>query len=89
MHSYDKPMLDLYQNEDEPGADMMTVTGGNDVYHVQIADHEFRWCQAYDPEGPDQVIDVWLSDQGFGGNADGAPRCGAANDAACRASRAT
>jgi len=65
MHNSDKPLIDLMQDEDEPGASMMMICGGNNVFHIQVADDKLRWCQAYDPDGPDDVIEVWLSDQGF------------------------
>lgn len=65
MDNYEKPLLDLLQDKENPGANMLSVTGGNGVYHVQIADDQMRWCQACDPDGPDDVIEVWRSDQGF------------------------
>ena len=65
MHNSDKPLINLIQNEDEPGANMMMICGGSGVYHLQISDDQARWYQACDPDGPDDMIEVWLSDQGF------------------------
>ncbi|MEO1618461.1 MAG: hypothetical protein AAFV88_21590, partial [Planctomycetota bacterium] len=65
MDSYEKPLLDLLQHKDLPGANMLSVTGGNGVFHVQIADAQMNWHQAFDPEGPSDTVEVWRSDQGF------------------------
>jgi len=65
MDSFEKPLLDLLQDGDDPGVRMLSVTGGSGVFHVQVADGHAHWSQAYDPNGSDETIEVWESDQGF------------------------
>jgi len=65
MDRYEKPILTLEQDVDDPGADLMMVNGGNDLFHIQIADSYARWYGAIDPSGSDELVDVWTSDQGF------------------------
>lgn len=65
MYPYEKPMLYLLQHTDARDRDLMCVTGGNDLFHVQIADSAGHWFSAYNPKGSDEVVDVWTSDQGF------------------------
>jgi hypothetical protein len=65
MHRFEKPMLWLLQDPDVPDGDLLCVTGGQDMYHVQIATPTGNWVQAINPEGSDKYVDVWTSDQGF------------------------
>ena len=65
MHPYEIPILTLLKHADIPDGDIMMVNGGNDTFHIQIADSDANWCQAFDPNGSDEMIDVWTSDQGF------------------------
>ncbi|KAA5534191.1 hypothetical protein FYK55_28690 [Roseiconus nitratireducens] len=65
MDNYEKPLLDLLQDKDNPGANQLSVTGGDGVFHVQIADGQMNWRQAFNPNGPHDIVQVWLSDQGF------------------------
>jgi hypothetical protein len=65
MDSYSKPLLTLEQNADDPSANVMMICGGSGTYHIQYADNEACWFQACDPDGSDEEIDVWTSDQGF------------------------
>jgi hypothetical protein len=43
----------------------LAVCGGSGIYHIQIANIRGDWCEAIDPNGADDQVDVWLSDQGF------------------------
>lgn len=65
MDAYSKPLLTLEQNTDDPTSNLMMICGGSGTYHIQYADSEACWFQAYDPDGSDEEIDVWTSDQGF------------------------
>ncbi len=46
---------------------LMTVLGGNDLFHVSIADTHGDYLEAVDPAKVDEsdFVDVWTSDQGF------------------------
>ncbi|HEX3355388.1 MAG TPA: hypothetical protein VHS31_00305 [Tepidisphaeraceae bacterium] len=65
MHNWEKPNLFLDQDREVPGRNCMGICGGSGVYHVQIADDRACWQQAFNPEGLNDEVDVWLSDQGF------------------------
>lgn len=65
MDSFEKPMLTLLQNANHPDANVMTVCGGGDLFHISIADSKGFWSQVVDPDGSDENIAVWTSDQGF------------------------
>lgn len=65
MDPFEKPILCLQLYLDIPDSDVMMVNGGNGVYHLQICDTEANWIQAFDPNGSEEEIDVWTSDQGF------------------------
>ena len=65
MDSFEKPMLWLLRDAEVLDGDLLCVTGGQDVYHVQIAVPIGNWLQAVNPERSDEYIDVWTSDQGF------------------------
>lgn len=65
MDPYEIPILTLSKHADIHGCDLMMVCGGHDAFHIQIADTDGKWFQAFDPEGTDELIEVWTSDQGF------------------------
>jgi len=65
MHNWEKPILWLRQNREVGDSNCLAVCGGCAIYHVQIADKAGDWKQALDPEGSEEEIEVWLSDQGF------------------------
>jgi hypothetical protein len=46
---------------------LMTVLGGNDLFHISIADSTGDILEAVDPTKVDETdfVDVWTSDQGF------------------------
>jgi hypothetical protein len=64
MHRFEKPILTLQKKKEWEDSDLMMVNGGEGIYHIQIEEDDC-WLQAYDPEGSDELVDVWLSDQGF------------------------
>jgi hypothetical protein len=64
MEPYSKPLITLEQ-DDDPAINSMMICGGNGIYHVQYADNNACWFEAYDPDGSDEEIAVWTSDQGF------------------------
>ncbi|QDU36971.1 hypothetical protein Mal4_12740 [Maioricimonas rarisocia] len=72
MDRYEKPILELLQHRDRTDGDLLMVNGGNGCYHVQIADADGCWSEAFDPEGDRTLVEVWTSDQGFGPR-DGGP----------------
>ena len=65
MHNWEKPILWLHQDREVGDSNCMAVNGGCGIYHLQIADEEGNWEQAVDPNGSDEEVEVWLSDQGF------------------------
>ena len=65
MDSYSKPILILEQNRDDPSTNVLMICGGSGVFHLQFADQKAFWYQASDPNGSDDEIEVWTSDQGF------------------------
>jgi hypothetical protein len=65
MEKYEKPILWLCLEAGNGESDSMAINGGNGVYHVQIADSDFNWIQAINPEGSSEMVQVWTSDQGF------------------------
>ncbi|MEL6109179.1 MAG: hypothetical protein AAFU85_24495 [Planctomycetota bacterium] len=65
MHRMSKPLVSLLQDRDNPGSNMLTVTGGAGIYHVQTANDRAQWQWAFDPEGSTDEIEIWQSDQGF------------------------
>ena len=65
MDRYEKPMLWLCQEAGNGESDAMAITGGEDVYHAQIADSNGRWVQALNPSRGTECMNVWTSDQGF------------------------
>jgi hypothetical protein len=65
MEPFEKPILTLQKHADISDGDLMMVNGGSGCFHVQIADNDANWFQAVDPNGSDDVVDVWTSDQGF------------------------
>ena len=69
MHNWEKPLIWVQQDREVGDRNCMAVCGGSGVYHVQIADEEGRWWQAVDPEGSEEVVEVWVSDQGFSAEA--------------------
>ena len=65
MDPFAKPIATLLQNPDITDGSLMMLNGGNDLYHVQIADEDACWIQAFDPSGSEEDVQVWSSDQGF------------------------
>ncbi len=65
MHRFDQPILWLCLNEGIGDTNAMAVTGGESVYHIQIADEDGYWIQAVNPNGSSEMLDLWISDQGF------------------------
>ncbi len=65
MDPFEKPIVCLQRHRNIPDSDLMMVNGGNGVYHLQHSDGEAKWIQAFDPNGSDEEVDVWTSDQGF------------------------
>jgi hypothetical protein len=65
MEPYEKPIVSLLKNRDIPDADLMMVNGGDEVFHIQIANSDMRWSEVFDPDGSEEIVDVWTSDQGF------------------------
>jgi hypothetical protein len=65
MDRFTKPLLCLCLYEGDGESDCMMINGGDGVYHLQIANSEFEWCSAVDPNGPIDIVKVWTSDQGF------------------------
>lgn len=60
-----KPMVWLLKHRDQSDADLLAVTGGEGVHHIQIADEAGLWSQVVDLLGSDEMVEVWTSDQGF------------------------
>lgn len=60
-----KPLVWLLKHRDQADADLLAVTGGEGVYHIQVADAESIWMQAVNPQRGDEMVEVWTSDQGF------------------------
>lgn len=65
MEPFEKPILTLHQHIDVYESDLMMINGGNDLFHIQVADSSGSWIQAWDPAGSDEIIGIWTSDQGF------------------------
>jgi len=65
MHPYERPLLTLQRHRDVPDSELLMINGGNDLFHVQVADADAYWSQAFDPDGSEEQVQVWLSDQGF------------------------
>lgn len=65
MDRFEKPMLWLLSEVDNTETHCMAVTGGDGLYHVQIADEEGEWTEAVNPDGGSEVIELWTSDQGL------------------------
>lgn len=65
MHRFERPMLFLQKHSEITDADIFALNGGQGLYHVQYADSAGNWFQAFDPNGSDEIIQIWTSDQGF------------------------
>ena len=65
MDRFAKPNLWLFEDRDMPDGNCLAVCGGNGVYHVQVADADGNWTEAFDPHGSNEIVEVWESDQGF------------------------
>ena len=65
MDRHAKPIIWILTSEDNPESDCFAITGGQNVYHLQICDSEGDWKQAVNPAGGDAEVEIWTSDQGF------------------------
>jgi hypothetical protein len=65
MDRYEKPILWLCQTAGIGDSNAMAICGGQDVYHIQIADSDCDWSFAVNPVISSDEIEVWTSDQGF------------------------
>lgn len=65
MDNFAKPGLWLFRDRGMPDGNCLAVCGGSGVYHVQIADEDANWTEAFDPRGSNDTVEVWRSDQGF------------------------
>jgi hypothetical protein len=65
MDRYEKPILWLCQTAGVGDSNAMAINGGQDVYHIQIADSNFEWSFAVNPLNSSDEVEVWTSDQGF------------------------
>ena len=65
MHRFERPMIYLSKNLEVDGCDVLSLCGGEGLYHIQFADSDGNWFQAVDPIGSDEAIQIWTSDQGF------------------------
>ena len=64
MDRFLKPLITI-QRLCEPASELI-ICGGNGIYHVQFhAGPDDDWLQAWDPNGVNEEIEVWMSDQGF------------------------
>ncbi len=60
-----KPILYLLPADGDVESNCMVVTGGDGVYHLEIADPNRGWVEAVNPGGGDDEVEVWTSDQGM------------------------
>ena len=65
MDNFAKPALWLFRDREMPDGNCLAVCGGSGVYHVQVADEDANWMEAFDPNGSNETVEVWQSDQGF------------------------
>jgi len=65
MDRYEKPIIAILTSEENTETDCMMITGGDGIYHLQIADEDGNWQEAVNPRGGNAKVDVWTSDQGF------------------------
>ncbi len=66
MANQEKRILCLHQNRSVADRNCCLIGyGGGGVYHIQIADADGDWCEAFDPIGLRDQVDARLSDQGF------------------------
>ena len=65
MDRFEKPIIFLLNFDDNTETDCMAITGGNGIYHLQVADEEGSWQEAVNSRGGDREIEIWTSDQGM------------------------
>jgi hypothetical protein len=64
MNKFHRPIVTLLLTDKD--SDGLWFTGGSNTWHIQkrnIATDE--WQQAVNPNGSDEEVEVWTSDQGF------------------------
>jgi hypothetical protein len=65
IHPHEFPIMTLIKFSDASDGELLLVTGGDDAFHIQIADSDAKWFQAVDMDGADVIVDVGTSDQGY------------------------
>ncbi|MCI5055533.1 MAG: hypothetical protein MRY83_05445 [Flavobacteriales bacterium] len=66
MDPYFQPILWIFQNREIPDANCMAITGGDNIFHIQVVDNEGNWFEAHHESDDDTTeIKIWTSDQGF------------------------
>ncbi|MFH5804440.1 hypothetical protein [Alienimonas sp. DA493] len=74
MHPWERPLVTLQRHENVSDREIMTVCGGDERFHLQIADDSGWWLEACRTDAPGEAageeVCVWRSDQGFVTTAD-------------------
>jgi hypothetical protein len=63
MDRHCRPLLYLCQTAANQTENVLQVMGGNGLYFIEVADDQGFWHTPFDPQGTDQEIDIWTSDQ--------------------------